>query len=511
MAFRIWLLVLVALNLFARLPLCWDPATVDNDGAEYLAIARHLRASGKYATDLKWQFYTDDPVRHAAWADRPPLYPYLAAASQRALFFAPPTAAARLANAMLACLTLALCAAYLRRLYDERTALLAAGFVFLLPHTLKWTTQPMTETVTLALTFGALLLWSVREDGDRRKIAVWGFGAGILAGLAYLARPTGAVVAVILIADALRRRSPGARVTAVWVAAGFALCALPYHGWLWRLYGDPLHSALGFTFAVKTYYEVTYYGYGQPPPTTAGFLASHWTAIPGLVLHQVWRHIQIVVPQLLPFLPFAGVRVDDQRNERWAGWALVVALATAHTITWAAWGSSRYFIAALPVVVAALLWREKQVGEAGGPQWLVSYQRWALPIAAAGLLVCLANFYLTAASPTRGLASLPAWRAAAVEVADAQVIASDKPSILNLLLETPAVRLPRTTDPWLLARFAREFAPEAMVLFADEPAEAPMAEAWRAGQLPAGWRLTIDRGELLVLRPEAPSTSEPRP
>jgi len=477
---------------------------VDNDGAEYLAITRHLRTTGEYATDLKWQFYTDDPVSHSAWADRPPLYPYLALAAQRALSFAPPTAAARLGNALLACLALLLCAAYLRRLYDERTALIATGFVFLLPHTLKWTTQPMTETVTLALTFGGLLLWARGRGSARGTDGIaTALGVGLLAGLAYLARPTGAVLALAVVADAVAHRRAGWLAQVAAVAVGFALCALPYHWWLWRLYGNPLHSALGFTFAVETYYEVSYYGYGQPKPTVAGFLLGHGAALPGLLLHQFWRHVQIVIPQLLPFLPFAGGRAADRREERWAGLALVGALAVAHTVAWAAWGSSRYFIVALPIVIAALLWRGSAVTEQGGPRWLVRYQRVGLPLAAAGLLICLVNFYLIAASPTRGLASLPAWRAGAAAAAavGARLIASDKPSILNLLLETPAVRLPRTTDPLLLERFAREFEPEVMVLFVDEPAEAPMAAAWRSGRLPRGWRLAIDRPSLLVLVP----------
>ncbi|HEU4754327.1 MAG TPA: hypothetical protein VFU47_14550, partial [Armatimonadota bacterium] len=133
--FRWALLALLALNLLARLPLVREPAAVTPDGAEYLAITRSLRRTGRYETDLKWQFYTADPVRHAAWADRPPLYPCFALLSQRALPFLAPVAAARLGNALLACLALLLAALYLRRLYGEPAALLAAGFVFLLPHT----------------------------------------------------------------------------------------------------------------------------------------------------------------------------------------------------------------------------------------------------------------------------------------------------------------------------------------------------------------------------------------
>lgn len=528
LSFTHWLILLVLVNFVVRLPLCWDPATVDNDGAEYLAITRQLRTTGHYATDLKWQFFTDDPVQHLAWSDRPPLYPYLALFTQRALPFLDPTSAARVGNALLACVALLLCAVYLRRLFGERVALLATGFVFLLPHTLKWTTQPMTETVTLALTFGALLVWDLYTNGDLeaaaarpassgsfRPIATGGaFLCGILSGLAYLARPTGALLIAVLVAFQLlrnaqspatkgpRHRAPELR----WVLAmlaGFALCAVPYHFLLWRIYGSPFHSALGFTFAVQTYYEVTYYGFEAPRPSALSFLQSHWSAIPGLVLHQIWRHIQILFPQLLPFLPFALLlRREDWSGRRWPVAALIVGTLLVHTLTWSAWGSSRYFLPCLPLVVALLLSAaERARNEVTAPCWLARYTRVAPLAAFAGLAICLIGFYGTYARADRGLKDLPDWKDAASQVRGARLVASDKPAILNLLLETPSIRLPRTTDTAQLDRFIRSYHPEALVLFPDEPAERPMAAAWRAGNLPPGWRLKVDQARLLIALP----------
>lgn len=516
LAFASWLILLVAVNLAARLPLCWDPATVDNDGAEYLAITRQLRTTGQYATDLKWQFYTPDPVYHAAWADRPPLYPYFALLCQRALPHLPPTAAARLGNALLAMVALLLCAVYLRRLFGERIALAATGFAFLLPHTLKWTTQPMTETVTLALTFAALLAWEASYAPQARQGHPGGaFLCGLLCGLAYLARPTGALLLLVFVADHLYRaitgpeKARGARTALTYLSpgallTGFGLCAAPYHLQLWRDYGNPFYSALGFTFAVKTYYEVTYYGFEAPRPTVGNFLRQHWAAVPGLILHQVWRHVQILVPQLLPFLPFSlALRRSDWLGRRAPAAGLIGATLLVHTLTWSAWGSSRYFLPCLPLAIAFLLAGADRVrSDAAAWPWL---RRLAVAIpglAGVGLAGCLVAFYATFAAPDRGLAGLPAWREAAGRVKGAGLIASDKPSILNLLLETPAVRLPRTTDPEQLARFLHAYRPGALVLFPDEAAERPMAQAWRAGRLPAGWRLDMDTERLLILRPE---------
>jgi len=534
LSFTHWLLVLVAVNLVARLPLCWDPATVDNDGAEYLAIARHLRTSGQYATDLKWQFFTADPVRHLAWADRPPLFPYLALLYQRALPLVDPTAAARVGNAALACIALVLCAVYLRRLFGSRIALFATGFAFLLPHTLKWTTQPMTETVTLALTFGVLLIWDLAST-PRRQIEsmsppaahdhsrLWAaLACGILSGLAYLARPTGALLLLIVLAHNARHSLPlrldGQRPTpapqhlnAVALLAGFASVAAPYHLLLWRLYGNPFHSALGFTFAVQTYYEVSYYGFEAPQPTVTAFLRSHWQAIPGLILLQVWRHVQILVPQLLPFLPVAPLlRRVAWSDRRWPAVALIAGTLLVHTLTWSAWGSSRYFLPCLPIAVAFIIaTAERVAAEDTASPWVRLYVRWLPRIAWAGLAASVGLFYATFARADRGLKEIPSWRLAAAEVRGAPLIASDKPSILNLLLETPAVRLPRTTDPRQLARFISAYQPGVLVLFADEPAERPMAEAWRAGRLPEGWHLDVDRGSLLIARPDAGRSSVP--
>ncbi|MCC2672878.1 MAG: hypothetical protein K0Q72_5350, partial [Armatimonadetes bacterium] len=50
--------------------------------------------------------------------------------------------------------------------------------------------------------------------------------------------------------------------------------------------------------------------------------------------------------------------------------------------------------------------------------------------------------------------------------------------------------------------FLRAYEPAVLVLFDDEPAEAPMASAWRSGRLPTGWLLAVDEPGLLVARKE---------
>src|SRR5205085_7513188 len=99
----------VALCIFAsavflaHLPLIRDPIDVRPDGAEYLGIARHFAWEGRWESDIKWHFTTNEPVRHNALGDRPPFYPLVAGAAVR-LSRDPATQiyAARLLNAALA-------------------------------------------------------------------------------------------------------------------------------------------------------------------------------------------------------------------------------------------------------------------------------------------------------------------------------------------------------------------------------------------------------------------------
>src|SRR5437868_12760024 len=78
------MLVLLAVAVFAaHLPLIRDPIEVRPDGAEYLGIARHFAWEGRWESDIKWHFTTNEPVRHSALGDRPPLYSLVASAAIR--------------------------------------------------------------------------------------------------------------------------------------------------------------------------------------------------------------------------------------------------------------------------------------------------------------------------------------------------------------------------------------------------------------------------------------------
>lgn len=552
------LAALVVLNLLVRLPLPWELATVRNDGAEYLAIARSLRNTGQYATDLKYHFYNDDPVRHNALPDRPPLYPLFAATCARVLPAADPTTAARLGNILLACGALMVAACYLRRLWGETVALAASGYTFLLPHTVYWTAQPMTEALTLALTFGALLCWSRSHSSHPHR---WAALAGLLVGMGYLTRPTGGLVLVVLAVDAWRRgreqailapeeedqlrASPPApllqgegrllrtaesaeaalslfpRREGGWgvrplpliaLLGAFLLCALPYHLALWQTYGSPLHSSLGFTFSIGTYYEIVYHGFERAHVSTLEFLRTRGGEIPGLVLQQAASHLPALTLPLLGLWPFAArLRREDFTGERWSGWALAALTIAVHTAVWSAWGSSRYFLPILPLLAAPLLASVLRCWHKGGGS-AQKAQRWwriaavALPLASCvGVAVELGRLYETEGQKDHGIPGLPRWKAAAEAVRGLPLVASNRPATLNLLAELPAVMLPFTTDRAQLTRFVTKYQPQALVLFVEEPLR-PEAETiaagWRDSGLPSGWYLATDTGNLLLARPE---------
>src|SRR5947209_20435047 len=54
-------LALLTFAIFlAHLPLIRDPIDVRPDGAEYLGIARHFAWEGRWESDIKWHFTTNE-------------------------------------------------------------------------------------------------------------------------------------------------------------------------------------------------------------------------------------------------------------------------------------------------------------------------------------------------------------------------------------------------------------------------------------------------------------------
>src|SRR5262249_12673854 len=159
------------------------------DGGEYLGIARHFAWEGRWESDIKWHFTTNEPVRHSALGDRPPLYPLVAAAAVR--LSRDPAAqvlAARLLNAALAALAACLAWFLIAGDFGATTAWLAVLLFSLLPQNLRYSAQPLSESLFLCLLLSALLAW---RHADRTARAGAAAGAGFLLGLAHLTHAIG--------------------------------------------------------------------------------------------------------------------------------------------------------------------------------------------------------------------------------------------------------------------------------------------------------------------------------
>jgi hypothetical protein len=349
----------------------------------------------------------------------------------------------------------------------------------------------MTEALALVLTLGALLSWPMRPAFS-----------GLLIGLLYLTRPTGSFVLAALLLDAILARD-GKRSLAL--LGGFAVLAIPYHLWLWRLYGDPFHSSLGYTFAVANYYEVTYRGFEAPRLSAMEFLRTRGGEIPGLILNQLGAHLPALALPLLGLWPFAARwRQGEWARDRRPAWLLIVITIVGHTLAWSAWGSSRYFLLCLLLLAPALLAKAEELWAANSPDMrLWRAAALLLPVLSAlGLSIELARTYLRELSPDRGVACLTDIRRAVDETAELGLVASDRPSLLSVLRERPAVMLPYTKDRAQMQRFLDTYHPEALLLTVQPPLQSEaeaIAQEWRRGFLGSEWRPAYDSGEALLM------------
>ncbi len=498
--FRRSLWILALLNLLVRLPLVWDSAGVRNDGAEYLAIARGIALRGGYETDLKYHFWTDAAVQHEAWEDRPPLFPLLAAACLAV--GAGRAEAVRLGCVVISALAVVLAGGVLARMVGRRRALLLTGYGFLLPYTVYWTAQPMTESLSLLLAFAALSTWMRGRRGSGPAARRWRQFTGLLIGLGILNRPTGALLLAAVLLDLPRT----ALLSRGWQVLAPALAVIaPYHLVLAAKYGSPVHSSLGYAFAVRDYYAVTYHGFEAARATPLTFLREIGPGVVPLILRQLWQHLQSIVWPLAPLVPLAlapGGPPQPRRlglGRRRPMLALVTLTLLLHTVTWSAWGSTRYFILILFPLSAWL-----SLARLRGGRWAGLLRGLSATTALAYLIGGLAWLYWTeVGTQSDRAADRRRLHQAADAVRGARLIASDRPGALNLLTGVSAVMLPRTADTAQFRRFVGRYRPDAVVLFIQEPLldEArAMAAVLRRHALPPDWTLAVDENGLLIAR-----------
>ncbi len=128
-----------------------------------------------------------------------------------------------------------------RRACGRHAATAACILYVALPKAVAVGAVPLEEGIFMPLFLGSLALAAgARDAGPRitRRL----LGAGLLAGLAYLARPEGLVAVPAALAAAALDGRPGRWKRAGLVAAGFVLVAIPYVGSLSAHRGAPTLS-----------------------------------------------------------------------------------------------------------------------------------------------------------------------------------------------------------------------------------------------------------------------------
>ena len=207
---------ITAVALVLRIVVLRRVSVINSDGVYYATLARHL-ADGQFVDGIS-----------GYW---PPLYPALVAVASWAVSNL--ESAGRLVSVLFG--AAAVVPAYLlaRRLFDRRTALLAAGIVAVHPALIVSSTWVMTEAVyTFLLLSGMVIGWTALSRGGW----TWFAATGVAFGLTYLTRPEAigfallfALLTVVLgtrlgLDAELRGRVARAAVT----LAACAAVALPY-------------------------------------------------------------------------------------------------------------------------------------------------------------------------------------------------------------------------------------------------------------------------------------------
>jgi 4-amino-4-deoxy-L-arabinose transferase-like glycosyltransferase len=231
------LAALVAVAVALRCVRWWQTALMFNDGPTFLWLSRQM-------SEAHWSSALGHPFH--------PLYPFLTLLAHFAIpDWERAAAAVSILAGGVAVLFLFL---FLRSAFGRREAWFGAALLAVQPRVVDFSADIQSDGLYLALFLGAVLcLWTALRDASP-ALAGW---AGVFTGLAYLTRPEGLGVAIVVgIAAALgfARGSlrPAARA-ACWVACfsgALALVALPYvaimrvESGAWQLTGKKSLTAL---------------------------------------------------------------------------------------------------------------------------------------------------------------------------------------------------------------------------------------------------------------------------
>ena len=332
--------VLIGLLAFA---LYLTPAVrvvqLNPDVVEYVDVARRLLNGEGFRLGVKAYHFGGTEVLHNGLAERPPLLPLMIAGLLGLGF---DLHAVQVLNALLAAVSVGLVAEIGLALFGRPVGAAAGLLAAISPVVLARMILPMTEAVTIALLLLATWLVVRAPEPARRRDYLL---AGLALGLGYLARPTVAALALVLlpaiVVAAHDRR--GALRAAGWLLVGVLCFALPISLYSLATQGSLSYSGQSYLYAVHKDADVLRNGYGRPLPTPVEFISQNIDFVVFAMLENVRDYANLLFLDrewLLPLLPaWLGVLVG-LALWRYPGRAIVpaiLALASfaTYALTWA--------------------------------------------------------------------------------------------------------------------------------------------------------------------------------
>jgi hypothetical protein len=211
-------LTAVALVSRVAVVLATRPLALHDDSLEYDRIGRLLAHGHGFGESVL-------AAGGGPTAFRPPLYPLFLGAVYR--ITGGSVTAARLVEAVLGAIAVALVFLLVRRIASDRVAVVAVAIAAVYPPLLLTGTSVMSESIFLPLELGALL--AAVEHRRAPRGALLPALAGVLCGLGVLARPQGVVLAVpiLLLVSWRTGRDRRPLVAAAAVVAAVALTVTP--------------------------------------------------------------------------------------------------------------------------------------------------------------------------------------------------------------------------------------------------------------------------------------------
>ena len=262
-------IALVAFCLY--LPPALNVLQLNPDVVEYVDVARRLLNGEGFRLGVKAYHFGGTEVLHHGLAERPPLFPWMIAA---VLGIGLDLRAVQVVNAALAAVSVGLVAEIGRSLFGRPAGAAAGVLAAFSPIVLARLILPMSEAVTIALLM--LATWIVVRAPEPARRWEY-FGAGLILGLGYLARPTmAAFVAAILPAIVLAARDRRSAILACgWLIVGVLVFVAPISLYSLAVQGTVSYSGQSYLYAVHKDSDVLRNGYGRPLPTPAAFISEN--------------------------------------------------------------------------------------------------------------------------------------------------------------------------------------------------------------------------------------------